>query len=85
MNSSELTKAIKHLKPTAEFSFIDNDYSTIKWDILEGEAPTIKELESALVEITKQETATEAQKQAAKTALLDRLGITESEAKLLLA
>ena len=35
-----LAKAISKLKPTAEFSFTDNDYLTIKWDILEGKAPT---------------------------------------------
>ncbi len=34
--TSYLVDAIKLLKPTAEFSFTDNDYSTIKWDVLEG-------------------------------------------------
>lgn len=41
---SYLTKAIKKLKPNAEFSFIDDDYSTVQWDVLEGDAPTKKKL-----------------------------------------
>lgn len=41
---ADLAKAIRKLKPTAEFSFINEDYSTIKWDVLEGAAPTKKKL-----------------------------------------
>jgi hypothetical protein len=44
-----LTKAIKKLKPSAEFSFQEDNYSTIKWDVLEGKPPTqaeIKQLQS---------------------------------------
>ena len=44
--SEYLVKAIKSLKPGAEFSIIDNDYSTITWDVLEGNAPTKTELNS---------------------------------------
>ena len=80
-----LLKAIKHLKPTAEFSFTDNDYSTIVWSVLEGKAPTQTQIDSAIeqvkvVEITEAET-----KAQAKAALIERLGITADEAKLLLA
>ena len=84
MNNKELTKAIQYLKPTAEFSFIEDDYSTIKWDVLEGKAPTIAELEAALIEVNAAEAAEAAENAAAKSALLQRLGITEAEAKLLL-
>lgn len=75
-----LTIAIKNLRPEAEFSYNDNDYSTIKWDILEGDAPTKKEIDEEIARIQNEELAKAGQKQA----LLDRLGITADEARLLL-
>jgi hypothetical protein len=45
---SDLVKAIKLLNPTAEFSFTDDDYSTINWIVLEGKAPTQKQIDDAL-------------------------------------
>jgi hypothetical protein len=83
--SNYLGKAIKLLKPTAEFSFTENDYSTIQWDVLEGDAPTQAEVNAAIEQV-KADEITEAQARAnAKAELLERLGITEDEAKLLLA
>jgi hypothetical protein len=84
MESFDIIKAIHHLKPNAEFSFSDNDYSTIKWDVLEGEAPTWAEIEAAHLEVKAAEEAAAAEAAAKRQALLDRLGITEEEAKLLL-
>ena len=80
-----LVQAIKKLKPTAEFSFIDNDYNTIKWDVLEGDAPTKKQIDDAIKDIKADEINEAEAKAAAKAALLDRLGITADEAKLLLS
>ena len=85
MNSADLVKAIKYLKPNAEFSFEEADYTTIKWDILQGEAPTQVEIDEAIEQIKIDEVQAELDKAAAKAALLDRLGITEAEAKLLLS
>ena len=82
---SNLAKAINRLKPTAQFSFTDEDYSTIKWDILEGDAPTQAEIDAAIEQVKADEVAQAQAKAAQKAALLDRLGITEEEAKLLLA
>ena len=81
----DLSKAIKFLRPTAEFSFTDDDYSTIKWDVLEGDAPTQSEIDAAILTIKAKESADAETKAAAKAALLDRLGITADEAKLLLS
>lgn len=83
--SDYLVKAIKKLKPSAEFSLIDSDYSTIQWDSLEGNAPTISEITKVIEEIKAEEEAQAEANAAAKAALLDRLGITADEAKLLLA
>ena len=80
-----LVKAIKRLKPDSEFSFIDDDYSTIKWDVLEGDAPTQKQIDDAIEQIKADELTEAAAKAATKAALLDRLGITADEAKLLLS
>jgi len=82
---SDLAQAIKKLKPSAEFSFTNNDYSTIKWDVLDGEAPTKKQIDDAIKQV-KADEITEAQAKAqAKAKLLERLGISADEAKLLLA
>jgi len=80
-----LTKAIRKLKPNSEFSFNDDDYSTIKWDVLDGEAPTQKEVGDAVKAIEAEEKIAETNRAADKAALLARLGITQDEAKLLLS
>jgi hypothetical protein len=80
-----LTKAIQKLKPTAEFSYSDDDYSTIKWDVLDGEAPTQGEINAAIKQIKLDEIAETEAKATAKSALLEKLGITEHEARLLLS
>ena len=79
-----LTKAIHKLKPNSEFSFTDDDYSTIKWDMLDGDAPTQAEINAAIEQVKADEITQVAVKAAEKAALLDRLGITEDEARLLL-
>ncbi len=85
MEDLDLVKAIQYLKPNAQFSFENGDYSTIKWDLLEGDAPTQAEIDAAIEQV-KADKITQAEAKAAqKAALLDRLGITEDEAKLLLA
>lgn len=83
--SDYLAKAIKKLKPSAEFSFTNDDYSTIKWDILEGEAPTQVQIDAAIEQIKTDEISESQERAAAKAALLEQLGITEEQAKLLLS
>jgi hypothetical protein len=82
---SYLIKAINKLKPNSEFSFQDDDYSTVKWDVLDGDAPTQNEIDAAIKEIKADEAQAEATKATAKAALLSRLGITPEEAVLLLS
>lgn len=80
-----LTRAIKKLKPTAEFSFSNNDYSTIKWDQLEGKAPTQNEIDKAILEMNENDLIQAEIKSTARAALLKRLGLTEAEAALLVS
>ncbi len=79
-----LVKAIKLLKPGSQFSFIEDDYSTIKWDVLDGDAPTQAEIDEAIEQVKAEEITEATTKAAAKAALLERLGITQEEANLLL-
>jgi hypothetical protein len=81
---SYLSKAIYKLKPTAEFSFTEDDYSTIKWDVLEGKAPTQKQIDDAIEQIKADEITQEQTKAAAKQAILDRIGLTADELKTIL-
>jgi hypothetical protein len=81
---SYLVKAIKKLKPTAEFSFTDNDYSTIKWDVLDGTAPTQAQIDVAIEQVKADEITQATAASAIRAALLTRLGITEEEARILL-
>lgn len=83
---SYLVKAIRKLKPTAEFSFIDDDYSTIKWDKLDGDAPTQAEINIAIDEVKADETQAEISKAQAKTAAeakLAALGLTADDLRAL--
>lgn len=81
---SYLVDAIRSLKPESEFSFVNDDYSTIQWVVLDGKAPTQNEIDAAIEKIKSEEVQEEANKAAAKADLLSRLGITADEAKLLL-
>jgi len=81
-----LAKAIQRLKPTAEFSFTENDYSTIKWDVLDGEAPTQSEIDAAIKEIKAEEKSLEKKAESDKVAVqakLGALGLTSDDLKAL--
>lgn len=80
-----LWQAIKRLKPDAEFSYENRDYSTINWIKLDGKAPSQAEIEVAVEEVKADEIAATQAKAQAKAALLAQLGITEEQAKLLLS
>jgi hypothetical protein len=81
-----LVRAIHKLKPTAEFSFTDDDYSTIKWDVLDGTAPTQAEIDAAIEQVKAEEAQAEAKAEADKAAAqakLAALGLTADDLKAL--
>jgi len=82
--NNDLVQAIKKLHPEAEFSLINDDYSTIKWDVLEGDAPTQTQIDVAIEQVKADELTETETKAAQRQALLTRLGITEEEARILL-
>lgn len=70
--------------PNAEWSLIGEDYENLTW-LSDTPKPTKAELDAQWEEV-QAITKTEAEAKAAqKAALLNRLGITEEEARLLLA
>lgn len=79
-----LSPAIKKLKPNSEFTYINDDYSTIQWIKLEDDAPTQAEVDAAIEAIKQEEIQAKAEAETKRQALLDKLGITEEEARLLL-
>jgi hypothetical protein len=85
MEKDYLVLAIQSLKPTAQFTYTARDYSTIRWDVLDGDAPTQAEIDAEITKIKADEIKNAAAKTAARAALLDRLGITADEAALLLS
>jgi hypothetical protein len=79
-----LPLAIYSLKPDSEYTYSDNDYATIQWIKLEGVAPTQSEIDAEIESIKAKEITDKATKATDKAALLEKLGITAEEAKLLL-
>jgi len=81
---SSLSRAIWSLCPSAEFSYENDDYSTIKWIVQPEVIPTQEEITNEITRLIEQDRIDEEQRKEQRKALLDRLGITEEEAKLLL-
>ena len=79
-----LSKAILKLRPNSQFTYSNRDYSTIQWSVLEGNAPTQAEIDNAIEQVKADEITEAATKATQRQALLERLGITEDEARLLL-
>jgi hypothetical protein len=81
-----LIEAIFKLRPTAQFSMDNNDYSTIKWDVLEGEAPTQAEIDDAIQQVKADEAQAvidQANAKAAAQAKLAALGLTTQDLRAL--
>lgn len=81
-----LTRAIKKLKPRAEFSFSDEDYSTINWIVLDGDAPTQTEIDAAIEQVKADEAQAiidQANAKAVAQAKLAALGLTVEDLQAL--
>jgi hypothetical protein len=74
-----LRDAINHIRANAEFTTENNE--RVIWLDAKQSEPSKAEIEDAFIALKK----LEADKKAAKAALLEKLGITEDEAKLLLS
>jgi hypothetical protein len=81
---SYLIEAIRKLKPNSEFVISNDDYATIEWHVLEGKAPNQAEIDKTIEQVKADEIVEAETKAAQRQAILDRLGLTADEAKLLL-
>ena len=61
-----LSIAIQKLKPDSEYKFNEQDYSSIEWFKLEGEAPTEAEIDAAIEQVKADEAQAEIDKAAKK-------------------
>lgn len=86
MKSFELCEVIRSLRPGAEFTFTNKDYSTIEWIKLDGEAPTQEEIDAEYL-IFKAKVETEKEAADAKRSLaiskLEALGLDEGDLRAL--
>jgi hypothetical protein len=81
-----LSRAIALLKPTAEYTYKNEDYSTIEWIKSEGKAPTQAEIDAAIETIKAKEISDKAAAEAAKQiaqSKLTALGLTVEDLKAL--
>jgi hypothetical protein len=81
----EIVEAIHILRPNAEWVIQGKDYSGLDWLDKKQTKPTIEEIEAKIAELPQLKATQKATKTAEKAALLDKLGITDDEAKLLLS
>jgi hypothetical protein len=84
---ANITNAIQSLLPDAEFVMTADDYSTIIWHKLEGDAPTLAEVKAEMKRLTDLEVLKESEIIAAKASAITKLaalGLTEDEAKAII-
>lgn len=80
IKGKEIVDAIKFIYPDSAFTMQEDDLETLIWLDENTEKPTIEEINKAKIDMK-----IEIEKKAnEKAALLEKLGITEDEAKLLL-
>lgn len=84
IDSDYMSEAVKNLAPGAEFTFINDDLKTLS--SLNGvQLPSIKDIQTEIARIKAQQIQDAANLKSKKAAILERLGLTEDEAKLLLS
>lgn len=82
MNQQQKAKAILFVRPNAEFVLRDLD---IEWMDANQTQPTDEEIAQGWIDYQAKEQADKVEAETKRQALLDKLGITEDEAKLLLS
>ena len=80
---NKVGEVLKMLIPEGGWSFIGEDFEGIQF--IDCEPITKKQFEDGLKTVESWKATQKAQREATKSALLEKLGITEEEAKLLLS
>ena len=81
MEHLDKIKAISHIRPGAEFVLRGD---VLEWSNTEQAEPTDKEIKDGFIAYQSAQKAEAEAKEAQRQAILDRLGITSEEAKILL-
>ena len=84
---ASMSSAILSLIPSAEFVITENNYATIVWHKIEGDAPTLAQVKAEMKRLSDLEVLAEATKVAAKASAITKLaalGLTEDEAKAII-
>jgi hypothetical protein len=79
-----LTNALMSLRPNKEFSWSNDDLSTLVWHSPDATTPTLDEINAEVARLEALQNQEEINKAEAKTAALSKLqalGLTEEEAK----
>jgi hypothetical protein len=82
MNIQDKANAIYMIRPNAKFTITGDELIWYEQDTIQ---PTEEEIEAGWVAYQEKEQADKAEKELKRQLLLDKLGITEDEAKILLS
>lgn len=82
MNHSELLETIKFIRPGATFVLSGSE---VEWLDEDQTEPSLEEIENAFPKYLAKVEADKKAAETAKKAILDRLGITQEEARLILS
>lgn len=81
---TDYAKVLAHKYKGSEWTLSDNNYETLIW-MSDSPKPTKDELDVANAAMEQELLQFEAQAKAAKQAILDRLGLTEDELRIVLS
>jgi hypothetical protein len=81
---TKATEVLKFLCPDVQWSMSNDDFDTITWINVDKAPITKKQFEDGFAKYDAWKAEQDTAKATQKAALLERLGITEDEAKLLL-
>lgn len=73
-----LTRALSALRPGVEFTYNNEDLSTVRWNVEGTTTPTQAEVDAKIAELQTEDVALEAAKESGK-AKLAALGLTAEE------
>jgi hypothetical protein len=80
-----IAEAITALRPGAHWYMVGNTLDGLVWEDEEQTAPTQEEIDVKLVELETELEAAKVAKVAQKAAILERLGLTEDELRVVLS
>lgn len=80
-----IAEAITALRPDAHWYMVGNTLDGLVWEDEEQTAPTQEEVDAKLIELEAELEATKVANVAQKAAILERLGLTEDELKVVLS